>query len=125
MDLKNQISKGHIAKWWDSRRGRYNIGLIISGISAFILFNIIGFLMSNQKDSVFEVTFFTILFQGFGYLLLMGIANIFYYLGPFIDKRYNTFNDESFREKLYYFGFWFSCLLPFIIPFLLLIKYLF
>ncbi len=105
---------------------KYNVGLVIAGISAFILYITIleiksGMDTQNMDPEKYEFTLFTTLFQGIGYLIMMGIANLFYFLGPFSDKIFNRKNSESFRNKLYTAGFWFSCLLPFSVPVLVLI----
>lgn len=91
----------YVSDWWEGRRLRYNLGLIISGVTAFIAYSSIGFELLDD----FEVTFFTTLFQGFGYLIMMGAANVFYLLGEFADKKYNVKNNELFRKRLYNFGF--------------------
>ncbi len=111
----------YVSDWWEGRRLKYNLGLIIAGVLAFIAYSSIGSSLFSGDD--FEVTFFTTLFQGFGYIFMMGAANVFYYLGEFADKKYNAKNDELFRKRLYNFGFWFSFGLPFLIPILLIVTY--
>jgi hypothetical protein len=111
-------------KWWKSNRRKYNKGLLIAGISAFLLYAISGSLLLVGKDSAFEITLFTIFFQGVGYLIMMGIANIFYGLGSIIDSRFNKGNKENFRKRVFNLGFWFSFCLPFLIPVGVVIKYL-
>src|SRR5678815_5777693 len=60
--------------WWSARRVRYNVGLVVAGILAFIAYVAVGFTML-PPDADFEVTIFTTLFQGIGYLFMMGVAN--------------------------------------------------
>jgi hypothetical protein len=55
---------------------------------------------------------------------MIGIANIFYGLGSIIDIHYNNSNAQQFREKLFKLGFWGSFCLPFIIPFLIVLRFL-
>jgi hypothetical protein len=110
-----------INQWWESRRPRYNIGLLISGALAFTLYATLG---SAWGDSDFEITIFTTIFQGVAYLFMIGIANIFYFLGPYVDKRMNKSDNGHFRRRLFNLGFWFSCSLPFLIPMLLFVSYL-
>ena len=111
-------AKDQITQWWESRRWKYNLGLIAAGILAFILYALFGITLIMPYDQEFEITLFTIIFQGFGYLVLMGIANLFYNLGAQYDRKYNISNDPKYRERLFKKGFWFSVLLPFLIPFL-------
>jgi RNAse (barnase) inhibitor barstar len=109
--------------WWEKRRGKYNAGLIIAGLLAFFSYAILGsFLLPPKHD--FEITLFTTIFQGFGYLIMIGVANIFYYLGNVVDTNVNKDNKDEFRQRLYNLGFWFSCGLPFIIPVVIIVMYL-
>jgi hypothetical protein len=101
-----------ITAFWSGKRLPYNKGLVISGVTAFIFYCILGSIF--VKD--FEVTGFTTILQGFGYLIMMGIANIFYGLGSLIDGTFNEKGSEKFRNNLYKFGFVFSVALPFSIP---------
>lgn len=105
-----------IDNWWSQRRLRYNIGLIVAGIIAFILYAILGEILIAPHDINFEVTLFTTAFQGIGYLIMIGLANLMYFLGPLFDKLFNKRNNERFRKTLFEVGFWFSVALPFTIP---------
>ncbi len=117
-----------INKWWEKRRGKYNKGLVVSGIIAFIMYAVLGSIliaphvMAGGEDD-FEITIFTIAFQGIGYLVMIGIANLFYNLGPFVDKCLNKSGSERFRLRLFNLGYWFSCLLPFLVPLLIVVEY--
>ena len=115
--INKQISR----QWWASRRLKYNKGLVIAGLLAFLLYAIVGSLLIPPRD--FEITLFTIFFQGIGYLCMMGVANIFYGLGSFVEKLYNKNNDERLRQQLFNLGYWFSFALPFSIPLLIAVLY--
>ncbi len=110
-------------QWWESRRRKYNKALVLAGITAFILYAILGEFLLMPYVHNYEITLFTIFFQGVGYLIMMGIANVFYGLGSFVDKHFNKGNSEQFRTRLYNFGFWFSVALPFLIPTLVVVEY--
>jgi hypothetical protein len=112
-------------EWWKKRRVKYNLGLITSGITAFICYCILGISLIMPHDKEFQITLFTIFFQGIGYLLMMLIANLFYTLGYFVDNNFNKDKSEKFRKQLFNLGFWFSCGLPFLIPIMIIIEYLF
>jgi len=113
-----------IDEWWSKRKARYNIGLIFAGIIAFILYVILGSTLLAPYDKQFEITLFSIFFQGIGYLIMIVIANLFYQLGPYVDKQNNVRNSEKYRQRLFKLGFWCSFALPFLIPILVIIKYL-
>jgi hypothetical protein len=113
--------------WWAARRMRYNIGLVIAGILAFIAYCIVcqGLLPRVLDQSEIEITIFTTLFQGIGYLVMMGVANVLYFLGPLSERIIRPTNIDKYRRTCYALGFWFSVLLPFSIPMLLTILVLF
>ena len=110
-------------KWWSEKRLKYNIGLIISGFLAFIAYSIVVEYVIPPAPDV-EITLFTIIFQGIGYLIMMGIANIFYNIGEFSEKIIKPKNVDRFRKRTFNIGFWISCGLPFLIPIILLLTYL-
>jgi hypothetical protein len=121
--MEQSIAINRLKKdWWRKRRLKYNKGLILAGITAFIAYCIVGEILIAPHEE-FEVTLFTTAFQGFGYLIMMVVANGFYNLGYLTDKLFNKNNKESFRDNLYHFGYWFSCCLPFLIPIILIFEY--
>ena len=50
---------------------------------------------------------------------MIGIANACYFLGPFSERVIHPADPERYRRNLYRLGFWFSVLLPFSLPALL------
>ena len=108
-------------EWWSSKRFNYNKALVISGISAFILYVSLGSIFSADLPG-FEITIFTIILQGIGYLIAMLFANLFYFLGPITETILKPKNIDGFRSKTYNLGKWFSVLLPFSIPLMIIIT---
>lgn len=108
------------AKWWSSRRARYNRGLFISGFLAYTAYIVLG--SSFLSDSDFEVTIFTILVQGFAFLVMVIIANFFYSLGYVSERILRPKNPERYRKICYRMGYGFSVLLTFFVPFFLMIS---
>ncbi len=110
-------------QWWWSQRRRYNKGLLISGFIAFILYCTLGpFIIGPHEE--FEETIFEIAFQGFGYLIMMGIANLFYTFGWIMDIGFNTNNSQVFRERLFALGYWFSFSLPILLILSVMVRFL-
>jgi hypothetical protein len=122
MEAENKLTSSQIKEWWCEKRLLYNFGLVTSGILAFILYVVVGVNFIMPYDNDFEITLFTLFFQGFGYLMMMGLANLCYNMGVYLDLN-NPENSEKFRKDLFKLGFWFSFLLPFSIPIMLLISY--
>ena len=113
-------------EWWSKMRLKYNYGLIFSGILAFILYVIVVefVVFQSSKNTEIEITLFTTFFQGIGYLILIGIANLFYNLGQISERIVKPKNITKFRKRIFDLGFWFSISLPFLIPLVLIITYI-
>lgn len=112
-------------EWWARKRFTYNVGLTVAGVGAFVCCLFVGIGLIAPYDPEFEITIFTIAVQGFGYLMMMGVANLLYSLGYWADARYNQADDAQFRRRLFRVGFWFSCGLPFLIPALWVAEWFF
>ena len=101
--------------WWGARRRRYTVSLLTAGAVAFLLCAAaVEFRCSADPDA--EITIFTTLFQGFAFLIAVGIANLFYNLGPALETRIGTRDRETYRRRAFRGGLWFSAALPFLIP---------
>ena len=115
---------GHDARsWWEQRRLRYNIGLVIAGLLAFACY--VGAVdrgISTGAMPGAEITLFTTGFQAIGYLVMMVVANICYFAGPLSESLVKPTNLDRYRRITYWLGFWFSVLLPFSIPALVLLN---
>jgi uncharacterized protein YacL len=107
--------------WWNKRRLRYNIGLVIAGLIAFISYVFVVQTLIIPKDNSAEITIFTILFQGFGYLIMILIANVLYFIGPLSERLFRPRDTDRFRKITFGLGLWFSIALPFSILITLII----
>ena len=101
--------------WWASRRKLYNIGLVVAGVVAFALY-VIAFELRCLGVPEAEITLFTTLFQGIGYLIAMAFANLFYNLGYLVERLVKPANTCLYRNVSFWAGFGFSVMLPFLIP---------
>ena len=63
-----------------------------------------------------DITIFTTAVQGFGYLVAMAIANLFYSLGCWSEMRAMPRNVATYRRRVWGLGLAFSVALPFSIP---------
>ena len=117
-------------RWWERRRLRYNIGLVVAGILAFIAY---AFVLIHFQDVIRapnpseEDAFsgFTLVLQGFGYLLMIFVANVCFFLGPFSEWVVRPRNVDAYRRVAFRLGFWCSVALPFGIPTLLFLLAVF
>jgi hypothetical protein len=114
MNSQNSLATSPF-EWWGARRLRYNIALVVAGISAFIAYALVCWILLPEDTGV-AITPFTLLFQGAGYLFMMGVANVCYFAGPLSERMVRPADPEQYRRICYCLGFWFSVLLPFGIP---------
>lgn len=108
-------------EWWGSQRLRYNKGLIISGLLAFVLYVAVVSAFSKSMPDA-EFTVFTTVFQGIGYLIMMAIANVLFFLGPIAESIINPRDPLRFRVITFGLGYWGSASMPFLIPILFLVQ---
>ena len=101
--------------WWETHRLRYSIGLVVAGVLAFIAYVVVGSTLL-PIEAEFEVSLFTTVFQAVGYFVMIGIANVCYFLGPLSERFIHPTDPERYRRICYRLGFWFSFLLPCLSP---------
>jgi hypothetical protein len=118
MDTVNLSPK----QWWLHNRYKYNKGLVIAGVIAFLLYCILGPIFIAPHEE-FEVTIFEMAFQGMAYLMMMVIANVFYTLGWIIDISFNKKNSQLFRDRLFALGYWFSFSLPILLILSVMVRF--
>ena len=111
-------------RWWESRRLRYNAGLLVAGLLAFAAYAFVLIRFQNvirAPDPSEEDAFsgFTLVLQGFAYLFMMFVANVCFFLGPLIELWFRPRNVDAYRRIAFRLGFWCSVALPFTIPVLL------
>ena len=103
--------------WWERRRLRYNAGLLLAGLLAFVLYLAVYFSFSNRLPMEIDVTIFTIIFHGIAFAFYVFVANVFYCLGALSERLPRIRTLESHRQTTFALGFWFSVALPFLEPF--------
>jgi len=124
METENSnLTNSQIREWWSERRLLYNFGLVVSGISAFILYVILGVTLIMPHDPEFELTLLPIILQGIGYIIMMLFANLFYNLGLIADLDTNKENLMIVRRRIFNIIFWLPVSSPFLVPLMIVISY--
>jgi hypothetical protein len=118
------------SRWWESRRLRYNVGLVVAGILGFAAYAVVLIHFQDvirAPDPSQEDAFsgFTLVLQGFGYLFMLLVANVCFFLGPLSESWLRPRNVDAYRKVAFRLGFWCSVALPFGIPMLLALLALF
>ena len=117
-------------RWWERRRLLYNVGLIVAGGLAFaayvaVLIRFQDIIDGPNPAQADEFSGFVLFFQGIGYLFMMFVANICFFLGPLSEWWFRPRNVDAYRKITFRLGFWCSVALPFGIPTLLLLLAVF
>jgi hypothetical protein len=73
--------------------------LALAGVVAFIAYAVLGSVLLSD-DPEFEITIFTILFQGVAYLLMMGVSNLCFFLGPLSEKLLSPTDPQRFPSAV-------------------------
>lgn len=100
--------------WWQERRLRYNIAMAGAGIAAYLLTVGLHYAFGDPVWAVWQDALGFSLFLGTAYLVVIGIANVCYLLGPFGEAWLKPANVERFRRTAYTMGLWGSVALPFL-----------
>jgi hypothetical protein len=109
------------SNWWAKRRLTYNVILILAGLSAFVGIAIVGE-TACAADPDFEMTVFTIIFQAACYAVAMATANVFYGLGPALERRTKPRNLSLYRAVAFSAGVMLSVAAPLLVPVALFLK---
>jgi 4-amino-4-deoxy-L-arabinose transferase-like glycosyltransferase len=110
-------------QWWSKKRKSYNGALALACFIAFILY-VISVAMFQERMPCVEITLFTIIFQGVGFVFALVMANIVYSFGYIVEAILNPKNPENFRNTAYKLGLLFSIMLPMLLPIYICISLL-
>lgn len=108
--------------WWEGRRLRYNIGLIVAG---WLGFGIQAVTMSwLQWTASVDGNLVTLaLFQGLIYLLYIAAANVLYLLGAVVEGVIRPDPADAYRHGAWRLGFWAAVGLPVLVAIVITALY--
>lgn len=84
--------------WWERRRPLFNQSLILAGLAAFLFYH----LMTRTDTDGFnfmEPGAYLLLLQIIAYVIYMGVANLFFNLGPILETGKKLEEPHLFRQK--------------------------
>src|SRR5215469_5143744 len=114
----NGFFNGDTWAWWQARRLRYNITLAAGGWIAYFLIVALNYAFGHPvwRDSrnALGIT----LYLGVGYLIIMGVANVFYLLGPAVEAWVKPRDVDRYRRNAFAMGNWGSLIVPLSCPLL-------
>jgi hypothetical protein len=104
-------------RYWKRQRLRYNVAMLVSGLLAGIAFAgvLVAWYVWPPPPEQFEhanFNLFSLVLAPFAYAFAMGVANVFYLLGPLAEIIVRPRKAERFRRVVFLLGTGFSVLLP-------------
>jgi hypothetical protein len=112
----NGFFGGDTWAWWQARRLRYNMMLAGGGWAAYGTAVGLHYAFGDQVWRDWRVGLGMTIFLGVGYLIVMGVANVFYLLGPAIEAWVRPPDIDRYRRTAFTMGAWGSLIVPFCFP---------
>ena len=82
-DRKHQKSQ----EWWEQQRSKFNWSLLIAGVVAFILNSfLLPLVVADMPQFGWGRNLFLLLLQLLTYLIYIGVANVFFSIGPLVEN---------------------------------------
>jgi uncharacterized membrane protein len=73
--------------WWEKQRGKFNWSLLFAGLFAFILNSfLLPMIVADIPQYGFGRGVMGLLLQILTYMIYMGVANVFYSIGPLVEN---------------------------------------
>ena len=116
----NGLFGGDTWVWWQGRRLRYNLTLAIGGWAAYGAAVGLHYAFGDPVWRGWRAGLGMTIFLGVGYLIVMGVANILYLLGPAMEAWVKPHDVDRFRRTAFAMGAWGSLIVPFSFPLWLL-----
>lgn len=91
---QNELTQG----WWESKRPLFNQCLVVAGLCAFLCYH----LLSKTDAGGFRIddpSAYFFLLQVITYLIYMGVANLFFNLGPILETGYQMEDPTLYRKS--------------------------
>jgi hypothetical protein len=106
--------------WWQARRLRYNLMLAACGWVAYFTAIALSYGFGEPLWSGARQALSMTLFLGTGWLVVMGVANVAFLLGPAVEGWIRPADVPRYRRTAWGMGLWGSAAVPFLFPLLLL-----
>jgi hypothetical protein len=107
---------GDAWSWWQARRLRYNLTLGAAGWIAYFAAVALNYAFGHPVWSDPRGAIGVTLFMGTWFLVVMGIANVCYLLGPAVEAWVKPADLGRYRRTAFAMGLWGSFAVPFVFP---------
>ena len=107
---------GETWTWWQARRLRYNLTLAAGGWVAYGLAVGLNYAFGHPVWKDWRGGLGMTLFLGTVFLVVMGVANVCYLLGPAVEAWIKPADVGRYRRNAFAMGLWGSLLAPATFP---------
>src|SRR5437879_613834 len=107
---------GDAWSWWQARRLRYNLTLGAGGWVAYFAAVGLNYAFHHPVRGDWRGAFGMTIFLGTVFLVVMGVANVCYLLGPAVEGWVKPADVDRYRKTAYAMGLWGSLAVPAIFP---------
>jgi hypothetical protein len=102
--------------WWQARRLRYNLTLAAGGWACYALAVGLNYAFHHPVWKDWRGALGMTIFLGTVFLVVMGIANVFYLLGPGLEGSVKSGDVDRYRKTAFSMGLWGSLAVPALFP---------
>lgn len=86
-------------EWWEKQRSKFNWSLLLAGVIAFLLNSILlPLIVADIPQFGFGRNLFLLLLQLLTYLIYIGVANVFFTIGPLVENVVQLNNIDKYRN---------------------------
>lgn len=115
-DLHSSPFQGDSWAWWQARRLRYNLVLAAGGWAGYALAVGLNYAFHHPVWRDWRGGLGMTLFLGTVYLVVMGVANVCYLLGPAVEGWIRPADVDRYRRNAFAMGCWGSLAVPAVFP---------
>jgi hypothetical protein len=113
---QHALFAGDTWSWWQARRLRYNLTLAAAGWIAYFAAVALNYAFGHAVWADPRGAIGVTLFMGTWFLVVMGIANVCYLLGPAVEAWVRPADLGRYRRTAFAMGLWGSFAVPFVFP---------
>jgi len=107
---------GETWTWWQARRLRYNLTLAAGGWACYGAAVALNYGFGHPVWKDWRGGLGMTLFLGTIFLVVMGVANVFYLLGPAVEGWVKPADVDRYRRNAFAMGLWGSLIVPATFP---------
>ena len=113
---RDSLFSGDAWAWWQARRLRYNLTLGAGGWVCYALAVGLNYAFGHPVWKNWRGGLGMTIFLGTVFLVVMGIANVCYLLGPGLEGSVKPQDVARYRRTAYAMGLWGSLAVPALFP---------